>query len=114
MVVGCKDLDFAATKRACKSAETLRAYALDTVPTPLRHIQAIVDNQKYLIALQVRAISSISWQQRKALCEALLEGVFIRGVPDAVYDYNDLLQAIDVSAFERYLREEEEKRNAEG
>lgn len=113
MVVGCKDLDFSAMKRACRSPDALKAYALEIVPTPLRHIRAIIDNQKYLVALQVRGVASIPWQRRKALCEALLDGAYIRGVPDAVYDYNDLLQIIDVSAFERYLREEE-LRNAEG
>lgn len=36
----------------------------------------------------------------------------INGVPDTIYDYSDLLLAIDSEAFERYLREEDQR--AEG
>lgn len=111
MIVGCKDIDFTELKRACRSISALRDLALDLVPTPLRHIPAVLDNQKYLIALQVRSVQSFTWQKRKSLCEAILEGVRIKGVPDVFYDYDDILQSIDRDAFKRYL---EEDRDAEG
>ena len=41
------------------------------------------------------------------MCEHLLKGARIKGVPDAFYDYSDILMAIDRDAFERYLREED-------
>lgn len=111
MIVGCKDIDFAALKRACRSETSLVRFVVDLVPTPLQHIPAIVDNQKYLVALQVRTIQSFAWQKRKDLCEALLQGVRIKGVSDTLYDYSDILLAIDSRAFAKYLQEERE--NAE-
>lgn len=110
MIVGCKDIDFTELKRACRSEESLLRFTIGLVPTPLQHICEIVDNQKYFVALQVRSIQSITWQKRKDLCESLLQGVRIKGLPDAIYDYSDLLLAIDRDAFKRYLREEEERR----
>ena len=107
MIVGCKYVDFASLKRACYSEDSLLRFTLALVPTPVRHIQEIVDNQKYFIALQVRSMQSLTWQKRKDLCEHLLQGARIKGVPDAFYDYSDILMAIDRDAFERYLREED-------
>jgi hypothetical protein len=112
MVVGCKEIDFAALKQACQSEEALVKFAVHLVPSPLRHIPAIISNQKYLVALQVRTIQSLPWQRRKSLCEYLLQDVVVKGIVDSIYDYNDLLMAIDCAAFQKYL-EEEEKRDAE-
>jgi len=109
MVVGCKNIEFSELKQACKSSETLKQYALDLVPTPLRHIQAIVDNQKYFVALQVRTIQSLPWQTKKTLCESLLCGARVKGVADVIYDYSDILRAIDSELFEQYLEEEDRR-----
>lgn len=109
MIVGCKDIDFVELKHACRSEDSLLRFTLGLVPTPLRHIREIVDNQKYFVALQVRSIQSLTWQKRKDLCESLLHGARIKGVPDALYDYSDLLLAIDRVAFERYLQEEDKR-----
>jgi len=110
MIVGRKD--FTKLKLACRSEDSLLRFTVDLVPTPLRHIREVVDNQKYLVALHVRSLQSLPWQKRKDLCEHLLHGARIKGVPDTLYDYSDLLLAIDSEAFERYLREEDQR--AEG
>lgn len=112
MIVGRKDIDFTKLKLACRSEDSLLRFTGDLVPTPLRHIREVVDNQKYLVALHVRSMQSLPWQKRKDLCEHLLHGARIKGVPDTIYDYSDLLLAIDSEAFERYLREEDQR--AEG
>ena len=107
MIIGSKDVDYSALKAACYSERTLLEFTINLVPTPLRHITAIVDNQKYFVALQVRAIQSMSWHKRKNLCESLLKGARIMGVPDSFYDYSDILLAIDREAFAKYLQEDE-------
>lgn len=109
MIIGTKDVNFSALKQACRDEESLRRFVSNLVPSPIAHIPAIVDNQKYFVALQVRSIQSLSWQKRKSLCESLLKGVRVKGVPDSFYDYNDLLLAIDSTAFSRYLEEEEDQ-----
>ena len=105
MIVGRKDIDFTKLKLACRSEDSLLRFTVDLVPTPLRHIREVV-------ALHVRSLQSLPWQKRKDLCEHLLHGARIKGVPDTLYDYSDLLLAIDSEAFERYLREEDQR--AEG
>lgn len=106
MIIGTKSVDFSALKKACSSVEALQAFTLSLVPTPLRHLESVIDNQKYFVALQVRAIQSLSWKRRKELCEGLLKGARIKGTPYAFYDYSDLLLEIDREAFQRYIRED--------
>ena len=105
MIVGCKDIPLNDLRRACSSHESLLSFALGLVPTPLRHLPQITDNQKYLVALYVRSLQSIDWQKKKYLCENLLMGVSVKGVSDVIYDYTDILAAIDPGAFKRYLEE---------
>lgn len=106
MMIGQKEFKVVELKQACRDVASLSAYAVELVPLPLRHIAAVVDNQKYYIALHVRALKSLTWQKRKDLCEGLLCNVRIKGVPDNFYDYRDILLAIDREAFLRYLKEE--------
>ena len=80
MIVGRKDIDFTKLKLACRSEDSLLRFTIDLVPTPLRHIREVVDNQKYLVALHVRSLQSLPWQKRKDLCEHLLHGARIKGV----------------------------------
>lgn len=106
MIVGKKDIPLGALKRACTSSEALIAFATELVPTPLRHIPEITNNQKYYVALLVRSTLSLKWEVRTKLCAPLLEGVRIKGIPDAIYDYDDLIQEIDPEAFMQYRRED--------
>jgi hypothetical protein len=112
MIVGSKDINFVKLKAACNSKDGLVKFAEELVPTPLRHLGIVVANQRYFVALQVRAIPSFPWKKRKELCEALLSGIRIGGVPDVIYDYSDILLAIDRDMFQQYM--EEEERRAEG
>lgn len=106
MIIGTKDIKIGELKRACNSEESLIKYACNLVPTPLRHIPEITCNQRYYIALLVRSMNFLTWDRRHRLCEALLRGVKIKGIPDSIYDYQDILLAIDVEAFERYMEED--------
>lgn len=106
MIIGKKDIPIGALKRASTSPEALIEFATELVPTPLRHIPEITDNQKYYVALLVRSTLSLSWDARTKLCAPLLEGVRIKGVPDTIYDYEDLILEIDPDAFMRYRKED--------
>jgi hypothetical protein len=106
MLVGRKEIVFTDLKRACRSSDALQKFALSLVPMPLQHLSDIIGNQKYYVALQVRAIQSLTWKTKKQLCEDLLHGVRVKGIPTVLYDYEDILMAIDREAFARYLEEE--------
>lgn len=113
MIVGEKYLDLDALKKACVDSTTLINYTLSLIPTPVRHIRAIVDNQRYYVALHVRNFKHIPWYPRMELCNALLSGVRVQGVANELYDYKDLLAAINVETFQK-LWEREEQKNVSG
>lgn len=112
MLVGTKDVNFSDLKASCTNTESLRRFSDSLVPLPLLHLPEVVDNQRYLVALYVRQIKAFPWQRRKDLCEALLNGVHVRGVADYIYDYADILAAINIEKFNQYL--EEEMQRADG
>lgn len=106
MLVGTKNINMSELKKACDTEDSLLRYTLKLVPLPMKHMQAVISNQKYLIALNVRTIISIPWKRRKGLCEYILRGVVIKGAVDAIYDYQDLLEEIDVDIFKELLNAE--------
>lgn len=92
MIVGTKHL----VDGLRENLNDLEAYAISLVPPALRHVQSIVDNQKYLIALEVRSMISIPFKRRQMLCEDLLKGVRVTGSATELYDLEDLLDAVDM------------------
>lgn len=106
MIVGTKDFDFEELKLATESDEQLQDFVVRLVPTFLRHIQPVMDNQKYYVALYIRNMQSIPYQIRKDRSEKLLEGVSITGVINTVIDFSDILLYTNVETLLRYLEEE--------
>ena len=96
MIIGNKHIDFGLLRSACVDAETLTKYVVNMVPETIQHIPAIVDNQKYYAALHVRNFTDIPYYRRMELCNELLRGVKVRGTTNELYDYRDLLAAINV------------------
>ena len=103
IVVGTKDIDFEELKNAVSDRSTLEHYAVSLVPRCLRHVQAIVDNQKYLVALYLRDMQSIPYKLRKLRCEELLSGISVTGVINTVVDFEDILMQVDMDMLVTYL-----------
>ena len=80
---------------------------MSLVPRCIRHIQAIVDNQKYLAALYLRNIQSIPYNTRKQRCEELLSGISVTGVINTVTDFEDILLQVDMDLLITFLFKEE-------
>ena len=78
MLVGTRNLSRDEIKEASTVA-SLRKLAIEQVPLLFRHIKEIVDNQKYLIALEVRKMYKGDYNKWHSLCEGLLEGVKVTG-----------------------------------
>ena len=87
----------------------LKDYCELLVPRVIRHQRAILDNQKYLVALYVRDFKSLPYTERKELYEGLLKDVSVTGIANTVYDFEDLLSNSNIEKLARYVREGAEK-----
>lgn len=107
MIVGTRDIDRASLMRACSSIQAVEEFAINLVPLYLRHIDAIVNNQKYIVAIVLRDLKGVPYMTKKNLAENLLEGVVVKGTLSTVIDAEDLLTNIDMNKiFKELFREE--------
>lgn len=107
MIVGTKKIDITELAKHCYTETELEEYVNSLVPTFLRHNLSIVNNQRYLVALYVRRLTSFSFDKRKRLCNKLVEGITIRGTVDSVIDFSDLLSKSDVDTIFKHIFKEE-------
>ena len=108
MLVGTKEINLEELKHKAVNYGTLDTYCMDLVPKYIQHVQAIVDNQKYLVALYLRRINSISFNRRVELCEHLLKDVRVTGVTSTVLDFNDIMAETDIEKLLRYILQRRE------
>lgn len=97
MIVGRTNLNYAELKRFVGKPHELVAYTENLVPAWARHINEIVANQRYYVAIHLRNVLSIPYKQRKELVEALIEGVSITGVMSSFTSITELVDACDKS-----------------
>ena len=110
MLVGSKEIDKRALAKHCVSEQDIVDYVTSLVPEPVRHVRAIVDNQRYYCAQAVRSLTSIPWHRRDQMIRALHAGIKVKGVMTEIWDYWDMLRYVNVDTYNRYL--EEERNNA--
>ena len=103
MLVGVTNLNSDELLKHCGSAESLIQYSVELVPTYFRHQKAIVDNQRYLVAVYVRNLFKNDYNKWHPLCEGLLEGVHITGTVTNLYSCTDLLEACDTEILYKYI-----------
>lgn len=105
MIVGTKYIDQAELLKHCMNLQMLKDYCELLVPRVVRHQRAILDNQKYLVALYVRDFKSLTYTDRKELCEGLLKDVSVTGIANTIYDFEDLISNSNIEKLARYIRE---------
>jgi hypothetical protein len=66
-------------------------------------VPEIVDNQRYLVAIEVRKINTLSFKYKKELYEKLLEGVTVRGTINTLIDIEDILSSVNVNKIFKLL-----------
>lgn len=105
MLVGSDSIDFNRLK-AMTSAEQLSDFAVELVPPLFRHVKEIVDNQKYLIALNVRKMYKDDYNKWHPLCEELLADVRVTGGIHSICTCQDLLHECDTKILSKFLQKE--------
>lgn len=108
MVVG-NDIDRVSLVRASSSLERLEAYCVSLVPKCLRHIDALINNQKYFVALELRNIKTIEFKKRNKLANELIKDIYVSGTFDEVIFVSELFQYANMDTVFQYIFREELK-----
>lgn len=111
MLVGTKVIPRDKLKEACKSKEDLEAFAISLVPRVLRHVDSVINNQKYLVAVEIRSLRGLLFLEKKHLTESILEGVYITGSINTLIDMEDLLISTNADLLFKEVFKEEIKAN---
>lgn len=108
MIVGSKNINKSELAKCVSSVSKLIDYSDSLVPEYLRYRKEILFNQRYIVALAIREIQSIPYNDRIMLLDRFLRDTYITGVVDRIYDIEDLFDYIDKEEVER-IRDNEEK-----
>jgi uncharacterized protein (DUF488 family) len=106
MVIGKKDIDYEKLRMSLGNSTSIVQYAIDMVPRCIRHVEPIVFNQRYYVALMLRELNSIPYETRKQRCEDLLKGISISGVINNIVDFEDILLCVDMDQLIQFLFKE--------
>lgn len=110
MLVGTRTFSADQIKEA-NSVGALKRLAERQVPLLFRHVKEIVDNQKYLLALEVRKVYSGDYNKWHSLCEGLLEGVRVTGGIHTIYTCYDLLNKCDLNVIDKFISKDDDNDN---
>lgn len=108
MIVGFKNINKSELTKYVSSVSKLIEYSDSLVPEYLRYRKEILFNQRYIVALAVREMQSISYNDRVALLDNFLRDTYITGVVDRIYDIEDLFDYVDKEEVERIRDNEKE------
>ena len=107
MIVGSKIINKASLLSACLNEKTVVQYARELVPRFIRHNKEIVDNQRYLVALEVRELREIPYGKKTKLINALLSGIIVRGTINRITDIEDIMISVNMDMILSKLFENE-------
>ena len=108
MIVGSKNVNKSELAKCVSSVSKLIDYSDSLVPEYLRYRKEILFNQRYIVALAIREMQSIPYNDRVMLLDRFLRDTYITGVVDRMYDIEDLFDYVDKEEVER-IRDNEEK-----
>jgi len=108
MIVGSKNVNKSELAKCVSSVSKLIDYSDSLVPEYLRYRKEILFNQRYIVALAIREMQSIPYNDRVMLLDRFLRDTYITGVVDRIYDIEDLFDYVDKEEVER-IRDNEEK-----
>ena len=86
MIVGKAGLTAKEVEKHCASYEELISFSDSLIPEEWRHLQAILDNQRYICALLLRSCSNVKWEKKKPIIDRILSECSIVGYADTLYD----------------------------
>ena len=101
MIVGNSSLSVEDVVNHSGSYEELVQFSDSQIPDEWKHIQAIVDNQRYVCALLLRR-SSVKWEHKKGIIDRIMSEVTILGYPNVLYDTKAIWGEISRDGVKKY------------
>lgn len=98
MLIGTDQIDYKELYKRVNNPEELVTYVETLVPVWANHIHAIVYNQRYFTAVQIRNMLQIPYKTREACTDALLDGISINGVMNGFVPITDVIEQCDKEA----------------
>lgn len=103
MLAGTEQITVSEVKAHCGSYEQLLKYTYSKIPKSFRNVKEIVDNQKYIVALNVRKAYKNDYNKWHPLCEELLKGVRVKGCAYTITSCSQLLAECDLNVLNKFL-----------
>lgn len=105
MIIGSANFDYNELYKHVTDPEGVVRLAINMVPIWLQFRQDIVFNQRYYVATVVRGCQTIPYKARKAIIEALLDGISVSGVITTFTPFDDILKYINKETLIQLLKE---------
>lgn len=109
MIVGQRHLNNDELKKALNTRASLNKFIRAGIPKILQHNEQIVENQRYITALQIRNMKDLNFNHKMNIVNEIIEEVTINGAINTLYDLEDILASIDFDLLLRSLFNEELK-----
>lgn len=106
MVVGTTYIDYNKINTFVGHPSQFKDWVDSLVPCWAKHIEGIIDNQRYYIAIHLRQVISIPYVQRMELINPLIENIKIKGSVDGFVAITDILALCDTKVLVEALKEE--------
>ena len=95
MLVGKSNIELHDLLKHIQNAETFTEYCDSLVPSEFRHVQAIIDNQRYLCCLMLRQAKTVDWSVKSQIIENVMCDIKIIGFTDMIIEVNTLFGLAD-------------------
>jgi len=105
MLIGNTIIDYEVLKSFVGKPDELVTYVTNSVPSWARHIECLVNNQRFYVAIHLRNVLTLPYHARMELVNALVEGIHIQGIISSFTSITDLVNACDKQALHAMLKE---------
>lgn len=104
MIIGSTNFNYNELYKHVTEPEAVVRQAINMVPIWLQFRHDIVNNQRYYVATVVRGCQTIPYKARKAIIDALLDGISISGVVTTFTAFDDILKYVDKETLIQLLK----------
>lgn len=107
MIIGKRNLSEDELREAIETRASLSKFIRMSVPPVLRHIPQIINNQKYITALQIRKLEGVKFNHKMNVVNELVESLTLQGSINEAYTLEDILVEVDFDKLLKALFEDE-------
>lgn len=104
MLVGKSYVELHDLVRHTKDVDMFKEYCDSLVPSEFKHVQAIIDNQRYLCCLVLRQAKTVDWDKKSQIIESVMRDIKIIGFTDTVVEVSTLFGLADKERILQYGR----------